>query len=974
MKSSEVISIRGARVHNLKNISLDIPRNKLIVITGLSGSGKSSLAFDTIYAESERRFVESLSPYARQFLGIEERPDVDRIEGLSPAIAIDQKSVIKNPRSTVGTITEIYDYLRLLFSRIGKPFCPSCGKPVKSQSASEIVTQVLKLPKKSEIVLLAPLLESKKGEHLGILEEVRRGGFTRVRLGGEVIRLEEALSQKLDPKKKHTIEVVIDRFSIDSDLERSRVLDSVETALKVGKGRIKVVTSNKRQETSHEVMFSEQLACADCGISMPPIEPRLFSFNSPYGACAYCTGIGSTLEADSDRVIPNKDLSLAEGAIFPWSRASHRVGRQSWYWWMLSDLAERYKFSLDVPVGKLSSSVMNIILYGENSARSEKQNSIRQLANKIQNSESVFEGVIPNLKRRWKETDSEWARSEIERFMTLKPCPVCKGRRLKSEALSIRIEGNSIADISAFPIHDCQRFFENFGRIKLNKGHAQVARPLIKEILARLGFLLTVGLDYLTLDRESTTLAGGESQRIKLATQIGSKLVGVTYILDEPSVGLHPRDHARLIKTLKELRDLGNTIIVVEHDAQTILEADWVIDLGLGAGVHGGEVIFQGTPQALLKAHTLTSDYLVGRKKVKTRKDEARNTSPQLPNHPQTQNSNEQNYLVIKGAREHNLKNVTVKIPLGKFVCVSGVSGSGKSTLVNDVLAISAMKRFYSSHVTPGQHDRIEGFQYLDKVVVVDQSPIGRTPRSNPATYTGTFGPIRDLFSATHESRARGYNSGRFSFNVKGGRCEACEGQGVKKIEMYFLPDMYVECEVCHGKRYNREALEISWNGRDISEVLEMSVEGALKFFAKIPQIQSKLDTIRQVGLGYIKLGQAATTLSGGEAQRVKLATELSKRATGKTLYILDEPTTGLHFHDIQRLLDVLKALVDKGNTVLVIEHNLDVLENADYVIDLGPEGGEGGGKVIACGNPQELSRIPGSFTGQFLAKAFKRS
>ena len=954
-------------MHNLKNIDLDIPRNKFIVITGLSGSGKSSLAFDTIYAESERRFVESLSAYARQFLGVEERPDVDRIEGLSPAISIDQKSVSKNPRSTVSTITEIYDYLRLLFSRIGKPFCPNCGKTLKSQSASEIVSQILKLSRKSEISLLAPLIDGKKGEHKGVLEEVKRSGFTRVRMDGDVMRLELAMQVKLDPKKKHIIEIVVDRFSIDSDLERSRVLDSVETSLRIGKGIIKVQSSirqlaDKDQNTGEsqakknaggaDIIFSEHLACTDCGVSLPSVEPRLFSFNSPYGACVYCTGIGSTLEADAEAVIPNKNLTLAEGAISPWSRASHRVGRQSWYWWMLSELAEKYHFSLDVAVKNLSQKVLDMILYGEDSASSE----ISNFQFPISKQEGpIFEGVIPNLKRRWKETDSEWTRAEIERYMVLKQCPACKGRRLRPEALAVKIEDKSIADISAFSVDEAQKFFDLFSRKKLSKSEEQIAKPLVKEIFSRLGFLLTVGLEYLTLDRESTTLSGGEAQRIKLATQIGSKLVGVTYILDEPSIGLHARDHARLIQTLKDLRDLGNTIIVVEHDAQTIEESDWVIDLGPGAGVHGGSVMFAGTPREILKEKTLTGDYLSGRRKVviKSSSDANKNGSE----------------LVIIGARAHNLKNINVSIPLGKFVCIAGVSGSGKSTLMNDILASSAMKKFYNSHIQIGEHDGIKGFENLDKVVVVDQSPIGRTPRSNPATYTGAFGPMRDLFSQTHEARARGYGPGRFSFNVKGGRCEVCEGQGVKKIEMYFLPDMYVECEVCKGKRYNQEALEIFWNGKSIADVLDMTVEEGLKFFSKIPQINSKLETILQVGLGYIHLGQPATTLSGGEAQRVKLATELSKRATGKTLYILDEPTTGLHFADIQRLLEVLRALVDKGNTVLVIEHNLEVLKNSDHIIELGPDGGFKGGELVAQGSPLEIAGNSRSFTGQFLKK-----
>ncbi|MDD5738783.1 MAG: excinuclease ABC subunit UvrA [Candidatus Pacebacteria bacterium] len=943
------ISIRGARVHNLKNIDLDIPKNKLVVITGVSGSGKSSLAFDTLYAEGQRRYVESLSSYARQFLGVMQKPDVDKIEGISPAISIDQRKSSHNPRSTVGTMTEIFDYLRVLFARIGAPHCPKCDREVKKQTIDQIVSQILALPPKSEVYILGPMVKAKKGEHKAILMEASRAGFVRVRIDGIVQRIDEAIEKDIDRQKKHNIEIVVDRLILDKDLEKSRLVDSLEIALRLGKGAVIIQKSKIKDQKEGDLIFSEHFACDYCEISLPEIEPRLFSFNSPFGACSSCQGLGKKLEVSPDLVMPNKNLSIAEGAIFPWARASHKIGRQGYYWNLLQDLAEKYKFSLDKPIKDLPPEIIELILYGEN------KNDVQRSMSNVQG----FEGVVNNLQRRYWETDSDWAKEEIQRYMKAKVCEKCHGQRLNQEALAVKVNKFSIANVSDMPARKCKDFFEGLLE-NLNQNNAKIAGPLIKEIVSRLGFLVEVGLDYLTLSRETETLSGGEEQRARLATQIGSKLTGVLYILDEPSVGLHPRDQNKLITTLKELRDVGNTVIVVEHDPLTVKEADWIIDIGPMAGKRGGKVVFEGTPKQLLRSKTLTGDYLSGRKKISIKESGIRN---------QELRGATQKYLIIKGARENNLKNIDVKIPLGKFVCVTGVSGSGKSSLVNDILAKALYQKFYKSKDIVGEYDEILGAEFLDKVVLVDQSPIGRTPRSNPATYTSAFNYIRDIFTKTKEARLRGFKLGRFSFNVKGGRCEECEGQGVKKIEMYFLPDIYVQCQECHGQRYNKETLEIDYKGKSISDVLNMTVEEAMDFFKNIPVLNQKLKTLNEVGLSYVELGQPAPSLSGGEAQRIKLATELSKKSTGKTLYILDEPTTGLHPDDINKLLFVLKALVEKGNTVLIIEHNLELAAQADWIIDLGPESGEKGGQIVVEGIPSQISQNKISWTGRYLNK-----
>jgi len=929
----DFIRIRGARVHNLKNIDLDIPKNKLVVFTGLSGSGKSSLAFDTLYAEGQRRYVESLSAYARQFLGVMDKPDVDKIEGISPAISIDQRKGAHNPRSTVGTTTEIYDYLRLLFARIGKPHCPQCKKPISKVTVDQIIEQVLDLPKDSEVTILGPVVRSKKGEHKGLLEEVQRGGFARVRLDGFIFKIEEALAKDIDKNKKHDIEVVVDRLVLEKGLDRSRLADSLETGLKLGKGIVVLSQKLKGAKDVKDISFSEHFACQDCGVSLSELEPRLFSFNNPYGACPDCTGLGEKLEVDPDLVVPNKNLTIAEGAIWPWMRASHKLGRQGHYWYLLSELAEKYKFSLDAPFKNLDPKIVNIIMNGENG----------------------FEGVVPNLERRYHETDSDWTRQEIEQYMVIKKCPTCQGKRLKPEVLAVEVAGKSIDKVVEIPVEKVKDFFEELvGRKEISVSDLKISQPIIKEVINRIQFLLDVGLGYLTLDRKASTLSGGEEQRIRLATQIGSKLSGVLYILDEPSIGLHARDQHKLIETLKKLRELGNTIIVVEHDPQTMMAADWAVDIGPGAGKHGGKVIFTGTPAQLLKSDTLTGEYLSGRKKVFVQ------SSKKDP-------KQKQEFLVVKGAKEHNLKNVDVKFPLGEFICVTGVSGSGKSSLVDDILAKSLLKRFYRAKEEPGEHKEITGIEHLNKVVLVDQSPIGRTPRSNPATYTGAFSYIRDIFTKTKEARIRGYGPGRFSFNVKGGRCENCEGQGQIKVEMYFLPDIYVECEECRGQRYSKEVLAIEYKGKNIAQVLNMTIEEGMEFFKNIPGLFAKLKTLKEVGLSYMEIGQPAPSLSGGEAQRVKLATELSRKTSGKTLYILDEPTTGLHPDDIKKLLYVLKELVARGNTVIAVEHNMDFISNADWIIDLGPEGGDKGGEVVAEGKPKDIAKVAKSQTGKFL-------
>ena len=937
MAESPFLFVKGAREHNLKNISVKLPRNKLVVITGLSGSGKSSLAFDTIYAEGQRRYVESLSAYARQFLGLMEKPDVDYIEGLSPAISITQRKTAKNPRSTVGTITEIYDYLRLLYARVGVPYCFVCGKPITQQSVSQIVDSVMLFDEGTKIVILAPLVRGRKGEHRDIINDARTQGYIRLRVDGTVYEIEDEIL--LDKKKKHTIEAVVDRLKIRSRSVR-RLADSIETALKVAQGTVIIEAEGK------EYLFSEQYACLNCNISYEEPTPRLFSFNSPYGACPHCGGLGNEMKVDPDLVVPDQSKSILDGAIAPWASDT-----ANWYRYMLKGLAEHYGFRLSTPFEKLSNKVQQIIYHG--SGREKILFSYAHSNGRGSGEyESRFEGVVPHLKRRYRQTESDGIRTWIENYMSISTCPECKGTRLKREALAILINDTNIHQLAEMSIKSAKRFFD---KLKLSRTREIIARQILKEVRERLGFLVNVGLDYLTLSRPAATLSGGEAQRIRLATQIGSRLVGVLYILDEPSIGLHQRDNHRLLKMLSELRDLGNTVLVVEHDRDTILAADYVVDLGPGAGKLGGEVVAMGRPAQIKRsAKSLTGKYLTGKKKI------------DIP--AERRNGNGKSIRLEK-ASGNNLKNITVDIPLGLFICVTGVSGSGKSTMINETLYRILARRFYNSRQSPLEYGSIKNLELIDKVIDIDQSPIGRTPRSNPATYTGLFTPIRELFSSHLESKARGYRPGRFSFNVKGGRCEACQGDGIKKIEMHFLPDVYVPCEVCEGKRYNRETLEITYKGKNISDILAMTVDEALEFFANIPLVKRKLATLKSVGLGYICLGQQATTLSGGEAQRIKLSTELSKVATGKTFYILDEPTTGLHFDDIRMLLSVLQTLVDRGNTVLVIEHNLDVIKTADYIIDLGPEGGDEGGEVVATGTPEDIAKVIKSYTGQFLKK-----
>jgi excinuclease ABC subunit A len=940
------ITVTGAREHNLKNINVEIPRDKVVVITGLSGSGKSSLAFDTIFAEGQRRYVESLSSYARQFLGILEKPDVDQIDGLSPAISIDQKSSSRNPRSTVGTVTEIYDYLRLLYARIGHPHCPNCGKPITKMSASQIVEIVLNItPNEGEVRklnILAPVVLDKKGEHKGALERISKSGYARVRVDGEIIPIEEALDLNLDKNLKHNIEVVVDRLVIGKSLnedneDKQRIANSVEKALILGEGTLALLNI----ENDDLTFLSENFACVTCGISISEIEPRSFSFNNPHGACPNCHGLGYLLRISPDLVMPNKKLTIAEGGIRPLVRTTTTSG---WYVRLLEIVGERCGFDINTPIKDLSEDAIGIILSGSG-----------ETEYRVGGYSTTWEGVVPNLMRRHKETESDFMRAEIEKYMSESICAVCNGKRLRPESLAVTIDNISISDLSSKSISNAREFFNT---LKLSEKEQSIAYQVRKEIFARLNFLENVGLSYLTLDRSSASLSGGEAQRIRLATQIGSSLMGVLYILDEPSIGLHQRDNAKLIEALKRLRDLGNSVIVVEHDEETMRAADYLIDVGPGAGDAGGEIVAIGTPsQVEHDPNSLTGKYLSGRLKIK------------IPKH--RRNFTDQKISII-GASENNLKNINVDVPLGLFVCVTGVSGSGKSTLINDILSNYLNQQFYRSKIAPGKHQAITGIDDIDKVITIDQSPIGRTPRSNPATYTKLFDIVREMFAMTNEAKIRGYKAGRFSFNVKGGRCETCRGDGMIKIEMHFLPDVYVTCEECAGKRYNKEALEVYYKDKNISDILNMTVNEALEFFKAIPNAKTKLKTLSDVGLGYIHLGQSATTLSGGEAQRVKLSTELSRRGTGKTLYILDEPTTGLHFDDIKQLLGVLQALVNKGNSVVVIEHNLDVIKSADYIIDLGPDGGDAGGEVIALGTPEEVAKVEKSYTGQYLRKALR--
>ena len=934
------IFIKGARENNLKNIDVTIPRDKLVVLTGLSGSGKSSLAFETLYAEGQRRYVESLSSYARMFLGQMEKPDVDYIEGLSPAISIDQKTTSKNPRSTVGTVTEIYDYLRLLWARVGTPHCPICGKEIQQQTIDQIIDQVMALPEATRIQVLAPVIRGKKGEHAKIFEDARKSGYVRCRVDGSLYELTEEI--KLDKNRKHSIEIVVDRLVIREDVAR-RLTDSVETASNLSGG---IVLINIVGE-DRDILFSQNYACEDCGVSIEELTPRMFSFNNPYGACPTCMGLGSQLKVDPDLIIPNKSLSILDGAITAsgWNHIkSDGISRM-----YFEALAKKYRFKLTDPVEKLSPEVMDVILYG---TRGEKLDIVYDQPRGKGVLHQPFEGIVNNLERRYRETQSDAMKREIEECMSQSPCPDCGGKRLRREALAVTVGGISIHDFCEKPITEALAFLDT---ITLSDTQMRIADQILKEIRARLGFLRSVGLQYLTLNRQAGTLSGGESQRIRLATQIGSSLMGVLYILDEPSIGLHQRDNDLLLATLKRLRDLGNTLIVVEHDEDTMRAADYIVDIGPGAGVHGGQVVACGTAEEVMNTPgSITGDYLAGRRKVPV---------------PETRRPGNGHQLVIRGAAENNLRHIDVAFPLGAFIAVTGVSGSGKSSLVNEILYKRLGADLNRTKARPGKHDGIEGEEFLDKVINIDQSPIGRTPRSNPATYTGLFNDIRELFASTPDAKSRGYNAGRFSFNVRGGRCEACSGDGLIKIEMHFLPDIYVPCEVCKGKRYNRETLEVRYKGKNIHEVLEMTVEEALPFFENLPKLKNKLQTLMDVGLGYVKLGQPSTTLSGGEAQRVKLATELSKQSTGSTIYILDEPTTGLHTADVHQLVDVLQRFVDKGNTVVVIEHNLDVIKTADYIIDLGPEGGAGGGQIVCTGTPEEVAQCPESYTGKYLKR-----
>ena len=933
------IIVKGAKVHNLKNVSLEIPRDKLIVFTGLSGSGKSSLAFDTIYAEGQRRYVESLSSYARQFLGQMDKPDVESIEGLSPAISIDQKTTSRNPRSTVGTVTEIYDYLRLLYARVGVPHCPKCGKEITQQSVDQIVDQIMELKERSKIMILAPIIRGRKGTHEKVLENIKKQGFVRARIDGEIYDLTED-EIKLEKNIKHNIEAVVDRIIVKDGIE-GRLTDSIETSLKMAEGLVLVNIIGEEDR-----LYSEHFACADCGISIDELAPRMFSFNSPFGKCERCDGLGTLMEIDEDLVVPNKDLSIRGGAISTWGDS--RMKEESWTYCVLKALMEKYNFDLDTPYKDLPKKVQEVLMYGE--PEKLKVTYTKENVTAVYN--HSFEGEINNLRRRYMETNSDTMKAEIEKYMSDNPCPKCKGARLKPEALAVTVGGKNIFEFTSMAIREELDFINS---IDFSEKDKIISSQIIKEIQSRLSFLINVGLDYLDLARKAGTLSGGEAQRIRLATQIGSQLMGVLYILDEPSIGLHQRDNDRLISTLKQLRDVGNTLIVVEHDEDTMREADYIVDIGPGAGEHGGKIVASGTLDEIMSnENSLTGKYLTGAKKVEL---------------PEERRKGNGNFITVKGAKENNLKNVTAKFPLGTLTMVTGVSGSGKSTLVNEILYKGLNKIVNKAKDLPGKFKEITGYENIDKIIDIDQSPIGRTPRSNPATYTGTFDIIRELFSQTQEAKMRGYKPGRFSFNVKGGRCEACSGDGIIKIEMQFLSDVYVPCEVCKGKRYNRETLEVKYKGKNIADVLNMTVEEALEFFENIPRIKNKLQTLMDVGLGYIRLGQPSTQLSGGEAQRIKLAYELSKRSTGKTLYILDEPTTGLHIHDVNRLVKILQRLVDGGNTVIVIEHNLDMIKCADYIVDLGPEGGDKGGTIIATGTPEKIAEAEESYTGKYLKK-----